>query len=260
VSVQHQHQGQIPSFNLSVEGEKAIADLASRHDLSREAVLTFVQALEAGNGQQAQFNHPDLGGMGQWSRGGMLMIGDMFNHALKAKVAALGEDAAAVLAKGEVFEPSARAKSTRWPADLGEPSSTGSQNDMQYALFPDKQRLAINDGGNIKVYDTGEHRIMGFGQQQGEGSSLNFTSQLGTVGLDHLKRVTGSPEQGAEPATEETRSPIATPSPRAAAEEATQSDHDAIFAKIEGLASLHGKGILTAEDFEVKKAELLGRL
>ena len=28
-----------------------------------------------------------------------------------------------------------------WPKDLGEPSSTGSQNDMTYAVFPDKHRL-----------------------------------------------------------------------------------------------------------------------
>ena len=34
----------------------------------------------------AQFSHPELGGPGQWSRGGMTMIGDMFNDALKTKV------------------------------------------------------------------------------------------------------------------------------------------------------------------------------
>jgi hypothetical protein len=30
----------------------------------------------------AQFDHPDLGGMGQWTAGGMTMIGDMFNAGL----------------------------------------------------------------------------------------------------------------------------------------------------------------------------------
>jgi hypothetical protein len=35
--------------------------------------------------------------MGQWSRGGMLMIGDMFNQGLKVKVAALYEEIAALL-------------------------------------------------------------------------------------------------------------------------------------------------------------------
>ena len=37
----------------------------------------------------AQFNHPDLGGMGQWSQGGMTQVGDMFNQTLKERVGAL---------------------------------------------------------------------------------------------------------------------------------------------------------------------------
>ena len=35
---------------------------------------------------------------------------------------------------------------------------------------------------------------------------------------------------------------------------------DDILGKIERLADLHGRGILTAQEFEAKKAELLGRL
>lgn len=50
---------------------------------------TTVCRLVAGGGVQGQFNHPKFGGMGQWSQGGMLVIGDMFNHNLKATVAAL---------------------------------------------------------------------------------------------------------------------------------------------------------------------------
>jgi hypothetical protein len=37
----------------------------------------------------AQFNHPEFAGSGQWMQGGMLMLGDMFNHALKGRVDAL---------------------------------------------------------------------------------------------------------------------------------------------------------------------------
>jgi hypothetical protein len=33
----------------------------------------------------AQFSHPELGGMGQWS-GGMTMIGDLSNSELKGRV------------------------------------------------------------------------------------------------------------------------------------------------------------------------------
>ena len=43
--------------------------------------------------------------------------------------------------------------------DLGQPASMGSQNDLSYAVFPDKQRLAINLAGRVTVYDTGAHQI-----------------------------------------------------------------------------------------------------
>jgi hypothetical protein len=50
-----------------------------------------VAALQRSGGGQAQFGHPDLGGMGQWMPG-MLMIGDMFNSGLKARVDSLFQD------------------------------------------------------------------------------------------------------------------------------------------------------------------------
>jgi hypothetical protein len=43
--------------------------------MSTDAVRAILEA--ASGGGMAQFNYPDLGGMGQWSSGGMLMIGDM---------------------------------------------------------------------------------------------------------------------------------------------------------------------------------------
>ncbi len=76
-----------------------------------------------------------------------------------------------------------------WPAELGEPSTSGGQNDVKYAFFADKQRLAIQQDGAITVYDSGEHRISGVSQQQGGHRSLAFASQLGTVDLDRLTRL-----------------------------------------------------------------------
>lgn len=35
-----------------------------------------------------------------------------------------------------------------WPADLGQPSSSGSQNDTCYAFFPDERRLLIEHDGS----------------------------------------------------------------------------------------------------------------
>ncbi len=73
-----------------------------------------------------------------------------------------------------------------WPAELGSPSATGSQNNVKYAYFANSHRLAVNTGGECWVYDTLDHQIGGFSQQQGGGSSITFTSQYGTLNLSTL--------------------------------------------------------------------------
>src|SRR5476649_88462 len=74
---------------LSPTGEQAVNDLAQRHGFSPDAVATMLDAVVNGNGGMAQFSHPEFGGSGQWMRGGMTMIGDMFNNTLKSRVDAL---------------------------------------------------------------------------------------------------------------------------------------------------------------------------
>jgi hypothetical protein len=76
-----------------------------------------------------------------------------------------------------------------WPKELGNPSTSGSQNDAKYAFFTSKRRLAIQKDGQVSVYDSGDHQISGVSQQQGAGSSLTFTSQNGNVSVDELKRI-----------------------------------------------------------------------
>ena len=76
-----------------------------------------------------------------------------------------------------------------WPDDLGQPSSSGSQNGMRYAFFPEKHRLLIEQGGKLTTYDSGDHRINGVSQQDSQGKRLAFTSQNGSVNLDELKKV-----------------------------------------------------------------------
>lgn len=71
-----------------------LREIAERHHVSYPAAEHLLSALVLGGGTQAQFNHSELGGLGQWSSGGMLMIGDMFNHGLKGKVADLCADLA----------------------------------------------------------------------------------------------------------------------------------------------------------------------
>jgi hypothetical protein len=73
-------------------------ELVQRYGVSAEAVVTLLQALLHGHETMAQFDHPDLGGRGQWIPGGMVMVGDMCNHALQALVDGLCPALAALLA------------------------------------------------------------------------------------------------------------------------------------------------------------------
>jgi hypothetical protein len=179
---------------LTLEGRRAIDDIAQCHGVSADAALTLLRAVAAGNGTMAQFSHPDLGGMGQWSAGGMIMIGDMFNHDLKQRVDALCSELAALLHGPGIFAAHPHAEGSGgggqwWPAGLGTPAASGAQNDSRYAYFPDGRRLAIQQDGQVCLYDTGDHQIGGVSQQQSGAQSLVFTSQHGPVRLVDLTRV-----------------------------------------------------------------------
>src|SRR5690349_5566969 len=103
----------------------------------------------------AQFSHPELGGMGQWTQGGMVMVGDMSNHGLKQRVDAMCADLAGVLRDSQ-SAPAAPINASPpsdashwWPADLGAPTSTGAQNGVRYAYFDAGRRLAVEQGGRL---------------------------------------------------------------------------------------------------------------
>jgi hypothetical protein len=249
---------------LTPQGSQAIEELARRYYVSVDAVMTLLQAVINGGGTMAQFSHPDLGGSGQWMQGGMTMVGDMFNNALKAKVDQLCSELAGLAATQTLFAPPAPGQQPRnaslsvpssgsnwWPADLGTPSSTGSQNNVRYAVFPSAQRLVIEINGQIAAYDTMNNQIGGVSQQQGADASVTFTSQFGLVRLIDLPII---PDHGAVPA------PVWQTEVPAPAERQWTHDQGDVFANIEHLAELRQKGILSEEEFSSKKAELLSRL
>ena len=76
-----------------------------------------------------------------------------------------------------------------WPENLGDtPDTSGGQNEMRYAYFADKDRLAIdNGGGKVEVYDTKGHKVSGVQQHQSGGSKkIVFTSERGEMDLASL--------------------------------------------------------------------------
>jgi hypothetical protein len=274
-------------LKLTDEGRQALTEIAGRFGVSLDAVEHLLMAVLAGQTTQAQFNHPELGGMGQWSQGGMTMVGDMFNSSLKAKVDGLSSELAALARSTNLHLPVASSQSQYhgsgvslfvpggfssgnwWPEELGHASSVGAQNDLRYAFFPTTRRLAINAGGRITVYDTRDHQIGGFSQQQGGDQSLSFTSQYGLVRVADLEIVqpVGEVQQevarAAEPAPAifaESQPLRAEPQPVQPVAKANVVSDEDIFDKIERLAALHAKGILTDDEFSAKKTELLSRL
>ncbi|HMS74696.1 SHOCT domain-containing protein [Gordonia sp. (in: high G+C Gram-positive bacteria)] len=256
---------------LTPEAEQSVSNIAARYGLSTDAVVAMLYAVNSGGGTMAQFSIPELGGSGQWMRGGMTMVGNMFDNNLKARVDNLCNELSQLLATTIVFPPAPAGvggsqiggftAGNWWPADLGVPSSTGAQNGARYAVFPATARLAVESGGVTRVYDTGQHQIGGVQQQHGGlAGTVSFTSQFGTFDTTSLIELTGGQVAAtpvAAPAPEPYVEPIAEPVPSAPGGPGGSDD---IFAAIESLAGLHQRGILTDEEFATKKAELLGRL
>jgi hypothetical protein len=83
---------------LTPEGQRIVLDLSNRHGFSVDAVSHMLFAVLNGNGSMAQFQHPEFAGSGQWMRGGMIMLGDMFNGYLKGRVDNLCSELANLLA------------------------------------------------------------------------------------------------------------------------------------------------------------------
>ncbi len=260
---------------LTPEGQRIVHQLSQTSGFSPDAVTHMLTAVLYGNGSMAQFGHPEFGGGGQWMRGGMVMVGDMFNSNLKGRVDSLCNEISNILGRepglfqtgsfqsqrqsgsatqeqaaggamgqSSLFVPDPQ--SNWWPTELGAPSAKGSQNNLRYAYFAGAQRLAVDSGGDVWVYDTLGHQIGGFSQQQGMGTSILFSSQYGTVNLSTLPVVSRNGQPVRTMAT-----PAVAPSP--------PPDAD-VFTALERLADLKTKGVIDEQEFATKKAELLKRL
>ena len=289
--------------NLSPAGNQFVEDLAQRYGVSVDAATHMLVAVNNGNGTMAQFSHPEFGGSGQWMRGGMTMVSDLFNNHLKNQVNNICSEISNALANHQLtpFAGSFQSQSQQgnnsqtqtaggmggnnglfapdpdaqwWPTELGAPSATGAQNNLRYAYFSSLRRLAVKTGADIWVYDTLNHAIGGFSQQQSGGSSISFSSQYGNVDLSSLPVV--SRNGVAQPS--QPHQPTAAPPPTSTASQATFSPNppalqdsnntpttqatagENVLDTIERLGGLVAKGLITDQEFAEKKAELLSRL
>ena len=289
---------------LSPAGQQVINDIAQRNGFSIDATLSMLDSVINGNGSQAQFNHLEFSGSGQWMRGGMIMLSDMFNNYLKGRVDSLCTDLSNLVASqpdlvrsgsfqsqsqgsgynngqaqtsyggggpqqgnGNFGQASLFVPGTTndwWPTDLRFPNSTGAQNGVRYAYFAQARRLAIEVNGRVTVYDTLDHQIGGFGQQQSHGGSLSFNSQYGLIDVASLPviSVDGVWPNAAPsaPAFHEPVNPPASINNGNGYSNAPSGNQPDVFATIERLADLRSKGVISDDEFANKKAELLSRI
>lgn len=270
---------------LTEQGRKEIDRIAARYDLQAETVERLLAAVIQGKGTMAQFNLHELGGQGQWMKGGMTMVGDMFNNSLKARVDNVCSELAQLASTMVLFEDKHASElsqdtetnpgvtgalpgthsnagngffgqtSSSWPAVFGNPTASGSQNNFRYAYFAPVRRLVIEDDGKRTIYDTRHHHITGVSQQQGGTNSYRFTSQDGYVDLSALE-VVSDPDVPRQPTPEIAYDVTSTDDLRSE----PRAPHDIVIATIEKLNVLFEKGQITADEFSAKKKELLERL
>lgn len=248
---------------LTPVGQNIISDIARRYNLSFDSAVSMLVSVNNGNGSMAQFSCPELGS-GQWMRGGMTMVSDMFNYGLKNTVNNLCGELSNALANNQMFPPAPQGGSggnNWWPGDLGSPSSSGSQNNIRYAFFPQTQRLVVERDGQVTVFNTLDHRISGVSQQQGGNTSLTFSSQYGTLSTLSLPLISGPGLQPPAP-TNFAAPPQQPQSPQQSNNPAPSSGSSSpdIMSMLEKLGQLRDAGILTDDEFSSKKAELLNRL
>lgn len=272
-------------------GWQKILELAQRYGVSTDAVMSLLQSVVNGNGSMAQFYHSELGGGGQWMMGGMTMVGDMFNYGLKSKVDNLCTELSQLLSQQPFVPPPSSTQSqwqgnqqqnsgssaslfvpgpaggsgSWWPSELGNPNGSGGQNNVRYAYFSGSRRLAIDLNGQVTVYDTLDHQIGGVSQQQGVGGSITLSSQYGTVDVTSLPVISINGVAVQSVSSNVSSQPQSVPQsvhawqPSNPPGSGSMQEAD-IFLKIERLAELLQKGILTQDEFAAKKSELLARL
>ncbi|GAA59499.1 hypothetical protein P20652_1362 [Pseudoalteromonas sp. BSi20652] len=252
---------------LTDVGENLINGIASRYNLSHDAVIHMLVSVNNGGCSMAQFNCPELGGSGQWMRGGMTMVGDMFNYGLKSTVDNLCNELANILSNNQIFPviPAGTPGSNQWwPGDLGSPFSSGAQNNIRYAIFPN--RLAVELNGQVSVYDTLDHNIGGVSQQQGDSTSLTFSSQWGTINVNTLPLISGQMPPAPQKdfvahVMEPNITPLAPNQVKAPVNNTIeQYSVNETLQIIEKLAQLRDSNALSDDEFNIKKSELLKRI
>ena len=191
--------------------QDVIPSIAERYRVSLDAAREVERALRATGGRQAQFDHPELGGAGQWMPG-MLMVQAGIDRQLRTRIEGLLDEVSAVVRGSETAAPAALSRDrdspaalsrvdlpageSWWPASYGHPSAQGCQSGIRYAWFPGRRCVLVQVGSRIDCFDTADRQVHGVGQtsasvetQQGHTSRLVLSTSTGEIPLDQLECV-----------------------------------------------------------------------
>lgn len=195
------------SGNLHAQsGDKdpIIKELSSKYEIDQDAVECLYNSIQAGNGTMAQYNHPGLGGMGQWMAGGSVMS---FNWVLAGKITQMANaisqkilerpsqqssQPAKVVPVSPVqqkpvvnnsnpsFTPFAPMKpmapmTFSFPQGNGEksPDMSGAQNGTSYKYFKNDDVLEITKNGSTKKIILSA-KLVGVSQEQDQQGHQKF--------------------------------------------------------------------------------------
>lgn len=272
---------------LSTTGQKMLASLAERHGFSPEAILNMMEAVINGNGGMAQFNHPEFAGAGQWMRGGMTMLSDMFNSQLKGRVDRLCSELSSLIAAqpelGRIGSFQTQSQGSEPRAQTQDPQGSWKQHRINQAAEGSSLFVSepVHNSAPWWPADLGEPNSVGaqndiryayFAQSHRLAIESGGKLKLYDT-LDHqISGISQHQSQGGSVIftsqygqVDLTRLPLisvgdVSAEPKAQEPLPSQDQQGDIFTMIERLAGLRAKGILTEEEFSTKKAELLNRL
>lgn len=137
--------------------------LSNTHHVSVEAIQVLVRALVEGGYRSANFNHPELGGVGKWN-GGDVILGDMSQEALRLKIWRIVQGLLPTLQQTIPPEPIQEADATfvmPWWNDvtLREPVLKGMFESTTFGYFLEGARVVVKQSEHITHYDASGHLV-----------------------------------------------------------------------------------------------------
>jgi hypothetical protein len=178
--------------------DKILAKIGEQHGFSLDAMQALGAELLRGGLKRARFNHPELGGIGMWSHG-EVVIGDMSDEETRVRIWQVVDALMPALKQVEVSEDVRRATQDQtlvmpWWGDikLGSPAVQGVMESLTYGYFLESHRVIVRKDDKITHYDASGLAVMDIGIVYGERAMPQVALQLvdGTVPVSDLPIIT----------------------------------------------------------------------